>query len=50
MNTTVHGIIQARVLERVAIPFSRGPSWPMDWTQASHTAGGFFTTWAMKEA
>ena len=30
---TVHGILQARILEWVAFPFSRGPSQPRDWTQ-----------------
>ena len=41
---TVHGILQARILEWVAIPFSRGPFQPRDQTQISHTAGAFFTT------
>ena len=39
----VHGILQARILEGVAIPFSRGSSRPKDGTQVSHTVGGFFT-------
>ena len=43
---TVHGILQARILEWVAFPFSRGSSQPRDWTQASYVAGGFFTSWA----
>ena len=47
---TVHGILQARILEWVAFPFSRGSSQPRDWTQVSHTAGEFFTSWATKEA
>ena len=34
----VHGILQARILEWVAFPFSRGSSQPRDWTQVSHTA------------
>ena len=38
----VHGILQARILEWVAVPFSRG-SQSRDRTQVSHTAGGFFT-------
>ena len=42
----VHGILQARILGWVAIPFSRGPSQPRDWTQVSCTAGRFFTVWA----
>ena len=47
---TVHGILQARILEWVAFPFSRGSSQPRDWTQVSHIAGGFFTSWATTEA
>ena len=39
---TVHEILQARILEWVAFPFSRGFSQPRDQTQVSHTAGGFF--------
>ena len=38
MDNTIHGILQARVLEWVAFPFSRGSSQPRDWTQVSHTA------------
>ena len=45
-----HGILQARVLEWVAIPFSRESSWPRDGTQVSHIAGGFLTVWAIREA
>ena len=37
-----HGILQARVLEWFAISFSRGSSWPKDWTQVSFIAGRFF--------
>ena len=40
---SVHGIFQARVLEWVAISFSRGYSWPRDWTQVSCIAGRRFT-------
>ena len=40
----VHGILQARILEWVAFPFSRGSSQPRDQTQASHIAGGFNTS------
>ena len=50
MNYTVHGILQARILEWVAFPFSRGPSQPSDWTQVSCIAGRFFTSWATREA
>ena len=44
----VHGIPQTRILEWVAIPFSRGSSWPRDWTQGSYIAGRFFTVWATR--
>ena len=47
---TVRGILQARILEWVAIHFSRGPSQPRDQTPVSHFAGGFFTSWATREA
>ena len=50
MDYTVHGILQARIQEWVAIPFSRGSSQPRDQTQVSHIAGRFFTSWATKEA
>ena len=49
-NCTDHGILQARILEWVAIPFSRGSSQLRGWTQVSHIAGGFFTSWATREA
>ena len=48
-GSSVHGIFQARVLEWVAISFSRGSS-PQDRTQVSHIAGGRFTAWATREA
>ena len=48
--SSVHGILQARILEWVAISFSRGSSWPRDWTQVSCIAGRWFTSWAMREA
>ena len=48
MDYTVHGILQARILEWVTVSFSRGPSKPRDQTQVSHTAGIFFTSWAME--
>ena len=50
MNYTVHGILQARILEWVAIPFSRGSSQPKDRTQVSCIACQFFTSWATREA
>ena len=46
MDYTVHGNLQARILEWVAFPFSRGPSQPRDWIQVSCIAGGFFSSWA----
>ena len=50
MDYTVHGILQARILEWVAFPFSRGSPQPRDWTQVSCIAGEFFTRWATREA
>ena len=50
MDCTVHGNLQARILERVAFLFSRGSSQPRDWTGISCIAGRFFTNWAMREA
>ena len=43
------GVLQARILEWVAMPSSRESSQPRDWTQVSHTAAGFFTIWAIRE-
>ena len=48
MANTIHGILQARILEWVATPFSRGSSQPRDRTCISYNAGRFFihrTTW-----
>ena len=42
-GSSVHVIVLARILEWVAISFSRGSSWPGDWTRISCIAGGFFT-------
>ena len=42
-GSSAHGILQARILEWVVIPFSRGSSQPRDQTQVFHTAGRFFT-------
>ena len=44
------GILQARILEWVAMPSSRGSSQPRDPTQVSHIAGGFFINWATRES
>ena len=49
-GSSVHGILQARILEWVAIPFSRRSSWPRDPIQVSRIAGGFFTPWATTES
>ena len=46
----VHGILPTRILEWGAFPFSRGSSQPRDQTQVSCIAGGFFTSWAIREA
>ena len=50
MDYTVHGILQARIREWVVFPFFRGSSQPRDQTEVSHNAGGFFTSWATREA
>ena len=50
MDYTVHGILQVRILEWIAFPFSRGSSQPRDRTQIAHIAGRFFTSWATREA
>ena len=46
-GSSVHEILQARILKWVAMPLSKGSSWPRDWTYiscVSSTAGGFITT------
>ena len=48
-GSSVHGILQARVLEWVAISFSRGSSWPRDRTQISCIVGRRFIVWATRE-
>ena len=50
MGYTVHGILQARILEWAVFPFSRGSSWPRNRTRVYCIAGGFFTNWAIREA
>ena len=47
--SSIHGIFQARVLEWVAISFSRGSSWPRDRTLVSRIVGRCFTIWATRE-
>ena len=49
-GSSVYGIILAKILEWVAIPFSKGSSRPRDWTWVSCIAGGFLTIWAAREA
>ena len=49
MDYTVHGILQARILEWIAFPFSRESSQPGDQTQLSRIASGFFTSWATRK-
>ena len=44
MDCIAHGILQARILEWVAVPFSRGSSQPRNRTQVSSITGGFFTS------
>ena len=49
-GSSVHEILQARILEWVAISFCRGSSQPRDWSWVSCTTGRFFTNWATREA
>ena len=49
-GSSVHGISQARILEWIAIPFSRGSFQPRDQTWLSQVAGRFFNIWATREA
>ena len=49
LGSSIHGIFQARILEWVAISFSRGSSWPRDPTQVSCIVGRSFTIWATRE-
>ena len=49
-GSSVHGILQARILEWVAVPFSRGSSQPRDQMWVSCIAGRFFTILAIREA
>ena len=44
VDCIVYGIFQVRILEWLAVPFSRGSSQPRDQTQVTHIAGGFFTS------
>ena len=49
-DSSVRGILQARIPEWVAMSFSRGSAWPRDWIQVSCIAGRFFTIRATREA
>ena len=49
-RSSVWGIFQARILEWVAISFSRGSSWPTNWTLVSCIASRFFIDWATRES
>ena len=50
MDYIVHGILQARILEWVPFPFSKGSFQPRDRTQVSCIASRFFTSWATSES
>ena len=50
MDYIVHGILQARILEWVAYPFSSGSSQPRNQTEVFYIAGGFSVNWATREA
>ena len=43
-GSSAHGFLQARILACIALSFSRGSSWPRDWSQVSCLGGRFFTT------
>ena len=49
-GSSIHGILQARILAWVAISISRRSSWPRDQTQVSHITGRRFNLWATREA
>ena len=49
-GSSAHEILRAKIVEWVAMPFSRGSSWLRDQTQVSQIAGWFFTVWATREA
>ena len=49
-GSSIHEILQAKILEWIAISFSRGSSWTRDWTQVSRIAGRCFNLWATREA
>ena len=49
-GSSLHGILQARILEWGAIAFSRGSSWTSDWSRVTHISGRCFNLWARREA
>ena len=49
-GSSAHGVLQARILEWVAMPFSRGSSWPRNRIWVSHITGRFFTIWATRKS
>ena len=49
-SSSLHGILQVRILEWFSISFCRGSSWPRDWTQVSCIADKFLTDWATRVA
>ena len=49
-GSSVHGILQARIVECVTIPFSKGSSQSRDQTQVSSIAGGRYAIWITREA
>ena len=49
VDSSVYGILQARILEWIAIPYSRASSWPRGRTRVSCIAGRFFTAWVTRE-
>ena len=50
LGSSAHGILQVRILEWIAIPFSKGSSQSMDWIWVSCIAGRFFTFWTTRKA
>ena len=48
-GSSIQIILQARILEWIAVPFSRGSPWPRDQTRVSCIAGRFFTVWVTRE-
>ena len=50
LGFSIHGILQARILEWIVISFSRGSSWPRDQTWVSRIGGRHFNLWATREA